>query len=515
MPPVDPLPWTETDKYKQNRKLWLDTASEVFEKLSPYFPNEERKTKEELYCKAANICAVQDKDLLQLQSISSLTNSNKKWELEEMHKILIDKEFQALLQATTHQKLAQKKNNFEDYLTMKDFKYYVQHTRDQISNPAVPSQKKALLKNLIKDAESVKWTPKHKTQRYKANKDKPKLTKTKEQSKKEAELTRTGNTPNTKHLQKLLNEMNMENGMKIMCKIHKISEKDKLNSAKQKLHHPKATPKTPEKTEPEVGKWLAEITKSPGPQSFLPPPNVFKFFVMDDKSTLPSPRQTEEELTSSLNNTISKNVEWLINLGSNHIKTANWSKDPKAIIITMTHNIDKNREDGLPDGKEAFDTLQEVALDLFPDATLANHKPRSKLKFSRVLTQHSDGLPMDNGLLYHYIRKHPNFENIHFSLTPHFEHLHPLKPNQKPRVEYTKMVVCEVFDTKTGLVAKKCLGSVIKFDNNPSPSSANPRHIIAQDAAGPTPQPCIKPHVNSAPKALYAALNVSTVKGHI
>ncbi|PFH45865.1 hypothetical protein AMATHDRAFT_8554 [Amanita thiersii Skay4041] len=199
-----------------------------------------------------------------------------------------------------------------------------------------------------------------------------------------------------------------------------------------------------------------------------PPPKIFKFFVTDDETTLPAKKQSEEELTASLNNIISENVEWLLNLGSNHVKLANWSKDPKAIIVTMVWNIDKNRTDDLPDGKAAYDVLQEVVLDLFLGATLANRKPQSKLKFMRVLTQHSDGLPMDNGLLYHYIRKHPNFEDIRFSLTPRFEHPRPTKPGQIPRLEYTKTVICEIFDMEMGAVTKKCLGSMVKFDSNPS-----------------------------------------------
>ncbi|PFH45291.1 hypothetical protein AMATHDRAFT_9556 [Amanita thiersii Skay4041] len=163
-----------------------------------------------------------------------------------------------------------------------------------------------------------------------------------------------------------------------------------------------------------------------------------------------------------------ENVEWLLELGSNHVKSANWSKDPWAIVVTMTRNIDKNRMDGLPDGKHAFDTLNKVVLDLFPGATLANRKPQSKFRFTRIPTQHSDGLPMDNGLLYHYIRKHPNFENVRFSLTPRFERSRPLKPGQVARTKFTKTVICEIFDTETGAIAKKCLGSVVKFDGTPA-----------------------------------------------
>ncbi|PFH44666.1 hypothetical protein AMATHDRAFT_11230 [Amanita thiersii Skay4041] len=200
-----------------------------------------------------------------------------------------------------------------------------------------------------------------------------------------------------------------------MKEIHKISNKDRINLAKQQLIKPtsnkpsyaqKMTPK--EEKDPckdGAGGWkmVGGNNKISRPTILPPPPNVFKFFVTDDESSLPAKRQNEEELTSSLNNIISKNVEWLLKLGSNHVKLANWSKDPKAIIVTMTRNIDKNRNNGLPDGKAAFDALQEVVLDLFPGATLANRKPRLKLKFPRVPMQHSNGLPMDNGLLYHYI----------------------------------------------------------------------------------------------------------------
>ncbi|PFH45179.1 hypothetical protein AMATHDRAFT_9826 [Amanita thiersii Skay4041] len=100
MPLADPIPWTDTEEYRQNHKLWLDMASEIFKKLSPYFPQNERKFKDELYCEAVDICTVHDKSLLQLQSISSLTDSNKQRELEEMRKLHIDKEYQSLLQAS-------------------------------------------------------------------------------------------------------------------------------------------------------------------------------------------------------------------------------------------------------------------------------------------------------------------------------------------------------------------------------------------------------------------------------
>ncbi|PFH45248.1 hypothetical protein AMATHDRAFT_9654 [Amanita thiersii Skay4041] len=78
MDQADPLPWTDTEEYKQNRQLWINSASEIFEKLSPYLQPLECKQREELLWDAADICALQDKDLLQLQSISSLTDGNKK-----------------------------------------------------------------------------------------------------------------------------------------------------------------------------------------------------------------------------------------------------------------------------------------------------------------------------------------------------------------------------------------------------------------------------------------------------
>ncbi|PFH47034.1 hypothetical protein AMATHDRAFT_7134 [Amanita thiersii Skay4041] len=445
---ADPIPWTETEEYKQNRKLWLDTASELFEKLSPYFPPEERKMKEELYCEAADICALEDKEMTQLYSISSLTDSNKKREKEEERKAKIDREFQSLLQAENRRQSNQKKQNFEDYLASKDFEYYVQHTRNQITNPAVPFNKKETLKNLVKQAERTKWSPKHLVDDNGSvlpdspppspppKKTKPNHKKDRANTKQEAEKARKGDTPNTRHLQKLLNEMNKDNGMKIMREIHKISEKDKLANTKQKLVKPteakKTTPQsyaqktsggTKDPRKDGAGGWKTVGTNNKVSRATIlpPPPNVFKFFVTDDETTLPSPKQTDEELTDALNNIISENVEWLLALGSNHVKSANWSKDPKAIVVTMTQNIDQNRENDLPDGRVAFEALREVVLDLFLDTTLANRKPRSKLQFPRVPLQHSDGLPMDNGLLYHYLRKHPNFENIRFSLTPRFE----------------------------------------------------------------------------------------------
>ncbi|PFH46605.1 hypothetical protein AMATHDRAFT_7620 [Amanita thiersii Skay4041] len=171
-------------------------------------------------------------------------------------------------------------------------------------------------------------------------------------SKQEADKTRKGNTPNTHHLQKLLNDMNKDNGMQIMREIHKISERDKLANAKQKLvksnEAPNPTPTsytkkaqtTPNAKDPRkdgAGGWKTVGTNKISRATILPPPpNVFKFFVMDDENTLPSPKQTDEELTDALNNIISENVEWLLALGSNHVKTANWSKDPKAIMVTVT-----------------------------------------------------------------------------------------------------------------------------------------------------------------------------------
>ncbi|PFH45258.1 hypothetical protein AMATHDRAFT_9632 [Amanita thiersii Skay4041] len=424
-PPPSPIPKPKTKSMKQ--KDDTRKAAELSRKGNT--PTEERKMKEELYCEAANICTLEDKDLIQLQLISSLTDSNKKCALEETSN--------------------QKKQNFEDYLNTKDFEYYVQHTREQITNLVVPSKKKETLKHLVTQVEQVKWSPKHLIDEDRSvlpdspppspppkTATKTNTKKTKTNSKQETENTRKGNTPNTRHLQKLLNDMNKDNGMKIM---------DKLANAKQKLIKPETTTKAKPQsyaqktsTNPKdlrkdgAGGWktVGNNNKISRATILPPPPNVFKFFVTDDKTTLPSPKQTDEELTDALNNIISENVEWLLALGSNHVKSANWSKDPKAIVVTMTHNIDKNRENNLPDGKTAFEALCKVVLDLFLDATLANRKPRSKLRFPRVPLQHSDGLPMDNGLLYHYLCKHPNFENIRFSLTPQFERQHPLRPGQ-------------------------------------------------------------------------------------
>ncbi|PFH45417.1 hypothetical protein AMATHDRAFT_9290 [Amanita thiersii Skay4041] len=207
MSQADPLPWTDMEDYKQNRQLWINSASEIFEKLSPYLQPLERKQKEELLWEAADICALQDKDLLQLQSISSFTDSNKKRELEDMHKFSIDKEYQSLLTATAKQEASHKKDTFEDYLAMKDFDYYVQHAKDQISNPSIPEKKKNTLKSIIKDAE--KWQPKHRVDDdgsilldspppSPVPKPKTKPLKKSEDTRKAADLTRKGNTPNTR-----------------------------------------------------------------------------------------------------------------------------------------------------------------------------------------------------------------------------------------------------------------------------------------------------------------------------
>ncbi|PFH48055.1 hypothetical protein AMATHDRAFT_6187 [Amanita thiersii Skay4041] len=367
-----------------------------------------------------------------------------------------------------------------------------------LQNPSILQEKKSTLKTIIKDAE--KWQPKNRVDDdgsflpdspppSPVPKPKTKPLKKNVDARKAAELSRKGNTPNTRRLQTLLNEMNVDNGKKIMKEIHKISNMDKISDAKKQLVKDKPTNENPsyaqtvasknpknqkDPCKDGVGGWktVGRNNKISQPTILPPPPNVFKFFVTDDENTLPAKKQNEEELTTSLNSIISKNVEWLLILGSNHVKSANWSKDPKAIIVTMVWNINKNRTDDLPDGKAAYDTLQEVVMDLFPGATLANRKPRSKLKFMRVLTQHSDGLPMDNGLLYHYIRKHPNFKNVHFSLTLRFECPRPPKPGQTPRPEYTKTVICKVFDMETGAVTKKCLGSTVWSNSTVTPAPA-------------------------------------------
>ncbi|PFH46040.1 hypothetical protein AMATHDRAFT_8306 [Amanita thiersii Skay4041] len=530
MPQDDPIPWTDTEEYKQNCQLWINLASEIYEKLALYFSAEDRKCKEELFWDAADICTHQDKDLLQLQSVSSLTDSNKKWELENMHKTLIDKEYQSLVNASTKQVAAKQKDDFEDYLLMKDFDYYVQHTREQLANPAVPKQKKDTLKKLLQDAESMKWQPKHQVDDDgtilpdsppPSPKPKPKQgpQKKKEYTRKAAKMTRKGNMLNTRHLQKLLNELNVDNSQKIMKEIHKISDKDRIQLAKQQLINPNTTkPSYAQKTSPKdqkdpwkdrAGGWktIGGNNKISRPTILPPPPNVFKFFVTNDESTLLAKKQNEEELTSSLNNIISENVEWLIKLGSNHVKSTNWSKDPKAIVVTMTRNIDKDQTDGLPDGKATFEALQEVVLDLFPGATLANRKPRSKLKFTRVPMQHSDSLPMDNGLLYHYIHKHPTFENVRFSLTPRFERPRPLKPGQTARTEFTKTVSNL---TETPVHVKNLSSDPVKtrrtvqYANNgiTLQSSANPEHTSARDAVARIPQQCTKQLATNARKEL-------------
>ncbi|PFH44597.1 hypothetical protein AMATHDRAFT_11407 [Amanita thiersii Skay4041] len=241
---ADPLPWMDTEEYKQNRQLWINSASETFEKISPYLQPGERQQREELMWEAADICTLQDKDLLQLQSASSLTDSNKKRELENMRKTLIDKEYQLLAKAFAKQEASNQKDEFEDYLTMKDFDYYVQHAKDQLSNPSVPQTKKDTLKTIIKDAE--KWQPKHRVDDdgsilpdspppSPAPKRKVKTPKKNENTQKAADLTRKGNTPNTRRLQTLLNEMNEDNGAKIMKEIHRISNQDKLGDAKKQL----------------------------------------------------------------------------------------------------------------------------------------------------------------------------------------------------------------------------------------------------------------------------------------
>ncbi|PFH45116.1 hypothetical protein AMATHDRAFT_71986, partial [Amanita thiersii Skay4041] len=254
MQQADPIPWTDTEEYKRNRQLWINSASEIFEKLSPYLQPKERQQKEELLWEAADINALQDTDLLQLQSVSSLTDSNKKRELENMRKLLIDKEYQLLVKATAKQESMDKKDEFEDYLAMKDFNYYVQHAKDQISNPSVPQTKKNTLKTILKDAE--KWQPKHRVDDDGSilpdspppspdPKRKTKTPKKNQNIQKAADLTRKGNTPNTRRLQSLLNEMNEDNGSKIMKEIHRISNQDKLSDAKKQLVNEKPKNKSP------------------------------------------------------------------------------------------------------------------------------------------------------------------------------------------------------------------------------------------------------------------------------
>ncbi|PFH48267.1 hypothetical protein AMATHDRAFT_5982 [Amanita thiersii Skay4041] len=183
----------------------------------------------------------------------------------------------------------------------------------------------------------------------------------------------------------------------------------------------------------------------------------------------------------------------------------------------MTRNIDKNRTDGLPDGKNAFDTLNEVVLDLFPGATLANRKPRSKLRFTRIPTQHSDGLPMDNGLLYHYIRKHPNFENVRFSLTPRFERPRPLKPGQVARLEFTKTVSNSTplqprVKSLSSELAKTRKTAKFANDGTTQQNFANPTCIFAKDVEERTPPPCIKRPVTVVKKAPFVKCDASIAK---
>ncbi|PFH44763.1 hypothetical protein AMATHDRAFT_10940 [Amanita thiersii Skay4041] len=322
--------------------------------------------------------------------------------------------------------------------------------------------------------------------------------------------------------------MNVDNGQKIMKEIHKISNKAKINSAKQELVKPQPekpsyaqkstqnTQKDPRRDGAGGWKTVGSNNKILRPTILPPPPNVFKFFVTDDADTLPPIKQNDEELMSALNNIISENVEWLLELGSNNVKSVNWSKDPHAIVITMTRDIDKNRVDELPDGKNAFDALKEAVLDLFPGATLANRKPRSKLRFTRIPLQHSDGLPMDNGLLYHYIRKHPNFENVRFSLTPRFECPRPLKPGQTARTEFTKTVdlwlnsMAPLPPAKNLSSAQAKTKETAKYANDGTTprNSASPTLISANDAGERTPPQCInRPaiHARKAPCATYVA----------
>ncbi|PFH45169.1 hypothetical protein AMATHDRAFT_9851 [Amanita thiersii Skay4041] len=532
---MDPSPWTDSEEYKQNWQLWINTASEIFKKLSPYFTPDDRKHKEELYWSAADTCAHQDKDLIQLQSISSLTDTNKKRDLENTRRSHIEKEYQSLLEASKKQEATKKKDAFEDYLNTKDFDYYVQHAKDQLANPAVPGSKKSTIQNILKDAE--KWQPKHRVDDDgsilpdsppPSPRPKTKTGSKKTNSKAMAEMTRKGNTPNTRHLQKLLNEMNSDNGQKIMKEIHKISNKDKINTAQKQLVKPQNdktsyAQKTATKTQKDprrdgAGGWktVGSSNKISRPTILPPPPNIFKFFITDDADTLPPVRQNEDELTSALNNIISENVEWLLELGSNHVKSANWSKDPRAIVISMTRNIDKNRTDDLPDGKKAFEALNEAVLDLFPGSTLANRKPRSKFRFTRIPTQHSDGLPMDNGLLYHYIRKHPNFENVRFSLTPRFERSRPLKPGQITRPEFTKTVVCESSSTthrrraKNSFFERMKTREIVKFANDGTTRQnfANQTHTFVKDVEGRIQPPCIRRPAIRAKQATYATSDV-------
>ncbi|PFH48266.1 hypothetical protein AMATHDRAFT_5981 [Amanita thiersii Skay4041] len=157
-----------------------------------------------------------------------------------------------------------KKDAFEDYLNTKDFDYYVQHAKDQLTSPAVSSAKKTNIKAILQDAEKVKWQLKHRVDDdgsilpdspppSPCPKEKTKPKKPTKQI--TAEMTRKGNTPNTRHLQKLLNEMNVNNGQKIMQEIHKISNKDKIHSAKQQLVKPQTDkPSYAQKSAPKTQK---------------------------------------------------------------------------------------------------------------------------------------------------------------------------------------------------------------------------------------------------------------------
>ncbi|PFH45849.1 hypothetical protein AMATHDRAFT_8575 [Amanita thiersii Skay4041] len=270
---------------------------------------EVRKHREELYWAAADICAHQDKELSQLQSISSLTDINKKQELKTTHRLCIKQEYQSLANVADKQEVAKKKDAFEDYLTTKDFNYYVQHAKDQLTNLAIPNTKKTTLKTILWDAEAVKWQLKHRiNDNGSVLPDSPppspdpraKMKSKKENNKRVAEMTRKGNTPNTRHLQKLLNEMNADNGQKIMREIHKISNKDKIQSANQQLvkpptDKPSYAQKTTVKTQKDPRKDGAGGWKMVGSNNKIsrltilpPPPNVFKFFVTDDVNTLPA-----------------------------------------------------------------------------------------------------------------------------------------------------------------------------------------------------------------------------------
>ncbi|PFH53039.1 hypothetical protein AMATHDRAFT_1472 [Amanita thiersii Skay4041] len=179
----------------------------------------------------------------------------------------------------------------------------------------------------------------------------------------------------------------------------------------------------------------------------------------------------------------------------------------------MTRNIDRNRTDDLPDGKKTFEALNKAVLDLFPGATLANRKPRSKFRFTRIPTQHSDGLPMDNGLLYHYIRKHPNFENVRFSLTPRFERSRPLKPGQVTRTEFTKTVsnsTTHQLRAKNLFFERMKTREIVKSANDGTTrqNSANQTHTSASDAEECIQPPCIRRPAILAKRATYVTFDV-------